>query len=111
MQFIYPPLTWAFLLVLVPLMIHLINLMRQRRVKWAAMEFLLKSNQKHRRWIWLKQLLLLFLRMLVVAAIVAGAWRENRGTGTASSTSIARRHAETSPKAAAIAPMPACAWD
>lgn len=71
MQFIYQPLTWAFLLVLVPLLIHLINLMRQKRVQWAAMEFLLKSNQKHRRWVWLKQFLLLLLRMLVVAAVVA----------------------------------------
>ena len=71
MQFIYPLLTWAFLLVLIPLLIHLINLMRQKRVKWAAMEFLLKSNRKHRRWVWLKQFLLLLLRMIVVAAVVA----------------------------------------
>ena len=71
MQFIHQPLTWAFLLVLVPLLIHLINLLRQKKVEWAAMEFLLKSNKKHRRWIWLKQFLLLLLRMLVVAAVVA----------------------------------------
>ena len=71
MQFVFPLLTWGFFLVLVPLLIHLINLMRQKRVKWAAMEFLLKSNKKHRRWVWLKQLFLLLLRMLVVAAVVA----------------------------------------
>lgn len=71
MQFLYPLLTWGFFLVLVPLLIHLINLMRQKRVKWAAMEFLLKSDKKHRRWVWLKQLLLLLLRMAVVAAVVA----------------------------------------
>ena len=71
MQFLYPSLTWAFLLLLAPLLIHLINLMRQRRVQWAAMEFLLKSDKKHRRWIWLKQLILLFLRMLVIATVVA----------------------------------------
>ncbi|MFC1759034.1 BatA domain-containing protein, partial [Planctomycetota bacterium] len=71
MQFLYQPLTWAFFLVLAPLLIHLINLMRQRKVKWAAMEFLLASQKKHRRWIWLRQLLLLLLRMLAIAAIVA----------------------------------------
>ena len=71
MQFLYQPLTWAFFLVLAPLLIHLINLMRQRKVQWAAMEFLLKSQKKHRRWIWLRQLLLLMLRMLAIAAIVA----------------------------------------
>lgn len=71
MQFLFQPLTWAFFLVLAPLLIHLINLMRQRRVQWAAMEFLLASYKKHRRWVWLRQLLLLLLRMLAIAAIVA----------------------------------------
>lgn len=71
MQFLYPSLTWAFLLVLVPLLIHLINLLRQRRIQWAAMEFLLQSNKKHRRWVWLKQLILLLLRMFVIAVVIA----------------------------------------
>lgn len=71
MQFIHQPLTWAFLLVTLPLLIHLINMMRHRRVKWAAMEFLLASYKKHRKWIWLKQLLLLLMRMLAIAAVVA----------------------------------------
>jgi hypothetical protein len=57
-------------LLSLPVLIHLINMMRHRRVKWAAMEFLLESQRKHRRWIILKQLLLLLLRMAAVAAIV-----------------------------------------
>ena len=71
MQFLFQPLTWAFLLVLVPLLIHLINLMRQKKVEWAAMEFLLKSHKKHRRWVWFKQFVLLLLRMLAIAVVVA----------------------------------------
>ncbi len=71
MQFIHQPLTWAFFLVLLPLLIHLINLMRQRRVEWAAMEFLLQAYKKRRNWIWLKQFLLLLARMLAIAAAVA----------------------------------------
>ena len=71
MQFLFQPLTLAFLLVLLPLLIHLINLVRQRKVDWAAMEFLLKSHKKHRRWVWLKQFILLLLRMLAVATVVA----------------------------------------
>jgi len=71
MQFIHQPLTWGFLLVLVPLLIHLINMMRHRRVKWAAMEFLLQAYKKHRKWIWLKQLILLLMRMAAFALIVA----------------------------------------
>jgi Aerotolerance regulator N-terminal len=71
MQFVHQTLTWGFLLALVPLLIHLINMMRHRRVKWAAMEFLLASYKKHRKWVWLKQLLLLLARMVVVALVVA----------------------------------------
>lgn len=71
MQFVHQVLTWGFLLALVPLLIHLINMMRHRRVKWAAMEFLLASYKKHRKWVWLKQLLLLLARMAVVALVVA----------------------------------------
>jgi hypothetical protein len=71
MQFVHQPLTWGFFLVLVPLLIHLINMMRHRRVKWAAMDFLLQSYKKHRKWIWLKQLLLLLMRMAAIALLVA----------------------------------------
>ena len=35
------------------------------------MEFLLASYKKHRKWIWLKQLLLLLARMAAVALVVA----------------------------------------
>jgi hypothetical protein len=53
-----------------PILIHLINLLRHKRVAWAAMEFLLVSQKKHSTWIRLKELLLLLLRMAAVAAVV-----------------------------------------
>src|SRR5262249_25510256 len=71
MQFVHQTLTWGFLLALAPLLIHLINMMRHRRVHWAAMEFLLASYKKHRTWIWLKQLLLLLARIAAVGLVVA----------------------------------------
>lgn len=71
MNFTYQALTWGFLLALLPLLIHLINMMRHKRVEWAAMEFLLASYKKHRRWVWLKQLLLLLLRIFIIGLIVA----------------------------------------
>ncbi|MBC8350751.1 MAG: BatA domain-containing protein [Planctomycetes bacterium] len=71
MTFVHQALTWGFLLALVPLLIHLINLMRRRRVQWAAMDFLMRSYKKHRRWIWLKQFLLLMMRMAAIALVVA----------------------------------------
>src|SRR5262245_1146976 len=57
-------------LLSLPVIIHLINRLRYRRVKWAAMEFLLASQQRNKRRGLLEQLLLLLLRMLVVAALV-----------------------------------------
>jgi uncharacterized membrane protein len=70
MQFVHQALAGAFLLTLLPLLIHLINLVRHKRVEWAAMEFLLASYKKNQRWVWLKQFLLMLLRMFIVACIV-----------------------------------------
>jgi hypothetical protein len=49
-----------------PILIHLINRMRYRRIRWAAMEFLLKSQKRNRRRLIIEQLILLFLRILLV---------------------------------------------
>src|SRR5439155_3515178 len=49
-----------------PIIIHLINRMRFKRVRWAAMEFLLKSQKRNRRRLIIEQLLLLALRILLV---------------------------------------------
>lgn len=70
MQFLYQPLTWGFLLVGVPILIHLINMLRHRRVKWAAMDFLLESHRRNRRWVMLKQWLLLASRILAMFLLV-----------------------------------------
>ncbi len=63
-------LWWGLPLVGLPVLIHLINLMRHRRVEWAAMEFLLQSQKRHRKSVLFKQLLLLLLRMAAIAAVV-----------------------------------------
>ena len=60
------PSVWAGLIgavVALPIIIHLINLVRHKTVQWAAMEFLLKSYKKNRKWVWLKQLFLLLSRI------------------------------------------------
>src|ERR1700675_5016400 len=49
-----------------PILIHLINRMRYKRLRWAAMEFLLKSQKRNRRRLIIEQLILLFLRILLV---------------------------------------------
>ncbi|MCA9107647.1 MAG: BatA domain-containing protein, partial [Planctomycetales bacterium] len=71
------PAVWAGLfglMIALPVLIHLINLFRHRRVKWAAMDFLLQSYKRQRNWIRLKQLLLLLSRIaaLVLALMMLG---------------------------------------
>jgi hypothetical protein len=56
-------------LVSSPIIIHLINRMRFRRVPWAAMEFLLKSQKRNRRRRIIEQLILLLLRILLVLLV------------------------------------------
>ena len=68
--FVHPALLWGLPIVGVPVLIHLINMMRHRRVEWAAMEFLLASQKKNRTWVLLKQLLLLLTRMAAIALVV-----------------------------------------
>src|SRR5881275_2529556 len=53
-------------LVSAPIIIHLINRMRFKRLRWAAMEFLLRSQKRNRRRLIIEQLLLLALRCLLV---------------------------------------------
>jgi len=64
-------LWWGLPLAAAPVVIHLINLLRHRVVDWAAMEFLLASQRKYRTRILLKQFLLLLLRILAIAGLVA----------------------------------------
>jgi hypothetical protein len=54
------------LLVSSPIIIHLINRMRFKRIRWAAMEFLLKSQKRNRRRLIIEQMILLALRCLLV---------------------------------------------
>src|SRR6516162_10822364 len=54
------------ILIASPILIHLINRMRFKRIRWAAMEFLLKSQKRNRRRLIIEQLILLLLRCLLV---------------------------------------------
>ena len=71
MSFLFPTLlTIGLPLIAVPILIHLINLRRQQRIRWAAMQFLIESQKRNRRWILLKQFLLLLTRMAVIGLVV-----------------------------------------
>lgn len=71
-HFLNPAFFWpGVALASLPIIIHLINRLRYKRVRFAAMEFLLVSEQKNRRRVLLEQMLLLLSRILLVLLILA----------------------------------------
>ncbi|MFN7182087.1 MAG: BatA domain-containing protein, partial [Planctomycetota bacterium] len=54
----------------IPIIIHILNKQRYKRIKWAAMEYLRLALQKVRRRIQMEELLLLIIRTLIVALLV-----------------------------------------
>ncbi len=68
--FAHPALLAGLALVAVPVLIHLLSRVRRRPIEWAAMEFLLASQQQRKRKVWMEEWLLLLLRMLAIAGIV-----------------------------------------
>lgn len=54
----------------VPIIIHLLSRLRYKRVRFAAMEFLLQSDEQNRRRLIIEQILLLLLRTLAVVLIM-----------------------------------------
>src|SRR5947199_8643126 len=66
-QFLNPAyLAAGAALISLPIIIHLINRMRFKRIRWAAMEFLLKSQKRNRRRLIIEQLILLALRCFLL---------------------------------------------
>jgi hypothetical protein len=63
MTFLSPLLAWGMILGVIPVIIHLLNRRRFRRVEWAPMRYLKLTIEKNRRRIEIEQLLLLLLRI------------------------------------------------
>lgn len=63
MTFLSPLLIWGTLLGAIPIIIHLLNRRRFRRVEWAPMHYLRLTIQRNRRKIQIEELLLLLLRI------------------------------------------------
>ena len=75
MSFLQPILLIGLPLALLPIIIHLINQHRHRTVEWAAMMFLLDAKKMTKGIARLRQILILAMRVLAVAAIVFAASR------------------------------------
>jgi hypothetical protein len=64
-----PLLIWGTLLGAIPIIIHLLNRRRFRRVEWAPMYYLRLTIQRNRRKIQFEQLLLLLLRISLLVLL------------------------------------------
>ena len=81
MTFLAPWLLYGLPLAALPIVVHLIHLYRRRQVRWAAMMFLLAAQRMNKGLSRLRQILILALRVLAVAALIfvvtrplAGGW-------------------------------------
>ena len=81
MTFLAPALLAALPLAALPVVIHLVHLYRRRQVRWAAMMFLRTAQRMNQGLSRLRQVLILLLRVLAVAAMIfvvtrplAGGW-------------------------------------
>src|SRR5690606_41413776 len=70
MQFKYPELLWALLLLLIPILIHLFRLRRFKKTTFTNVKFLKKVVSESRRSRSIKKWLLLCTRLLLLAALV-----------------------------------------
>ena len=69
MNFENPGYLWGALVGLLPILIHLIQRRRAKVVEFAAIEFILSSNKRVARRYRLREMLLLALRVLLLAAL------------------------------------------
>lgn len=75
MAFVNQLMLWGMLAVAVPIAVHLIQRRKARRIPFPAIEFILRSRKAVAKRFRLKQILLLALRCLLVAAIAGAAAR------------------------------------
>ena len=66
MGFLNPTFMWFVIGGSIPIIIHLLHRQKYRRVRWAAMEFLLLALKKTQRRMQLENLILLLLRILIM---------------------------------------------
>ncbi|RME39341.1 MAG: hypothetical protein D6788_05670, partial [Planctomycetota bacterium] len=70
--FVSPALFWGgAAAVAAPILIHLLARRRFRRIRWAAMEFLLDAERRNRRRLRMEEWILLALRCLAVVLLAA----------------------------------------
>ena len=70
MSFLQPIVLLGMVLATIPVLIHLLNLMRHRKESWAAMMFLLKAKKSTSRLSKIRKWLALLFRVLAIGSLV-----------------------------------------
>lgn len=70
MKFLYPEFLWALLVLIIPILIHLFNLRRYKKVSFTNVRFLKELQKETRSTRTLRQLLVLLARLLALAFLV-----------------------------------------
>lgn len=92
MNFLNPPVLFGLLAVSIPILIHLLNLSKVRKVEFSTLKFLKELQKSKMKRIKLRQLLLLALRILAIVFLVLAfadpVVKSSPGSGTGSSSAI-----------------------
>jgi hypothetical protein len=86
LAFAHPAYLWGLAAVALPIIVHLFNQRRPRPLAFGAIEFVLRSQRQKARRLRLRQVLLLALRCLLIAAVACALARPSlrpRGAETA----------------------------
>lgn len=70
MQFLFPGLLWALAAISIPILVHLFNFRRFKKVQFSNVDYLKEIKQETKSKSRLKHLLILLSRILAIAAIV-----------------------------------------
>ncbi len=93
MTFLNPAVLFGLAASLIPVVIHLLNLRKLKKVEFSTLEFLKQIQKTKIRNIKLKQWILLFLRVLIILLLVASFARPTIETATAGASSTAKTSA------------------
>src|SRR5256885_16552093 len=69
LAFAHPGYLWGLFAIALPILVHLFNQRRPRPLAFGAIEFVLRSQRQKARRLRLRQILLLALRCLLIAAV------------------------------------------
>ncbi|MEK7467820.1 MAG: BatA domain-containing protein [Planctomycetota bacterium] len=93
MGFLHGPLLWLGMAGAIPVLIHLFNRQRYKRVRWAAMEWLLAALKKTRRRMQIENLILLLIRIAVLVLLAMALARPFFQSAIASQLGESNTHA------------------